>query len=101
MPSYATTALSPLCNVPVDKVQTILEQQVDRLNAHAQNANHLAERLHALADRTVGMRAGAEGTGGAPTPSPTHAIGKMEDAHTWIGHVIADLEAVVERLERL
>lgn len=85
----------------VDRVQTILEQQVERLNAHAQNAAHLADRLHALADRTIGPRDAAQGANGTPVPAPSHAIGKMEDAHGWIGNALEDLSCAVERLERL
>lgn len=87
--------------IAAEKVQTILEQHVDRLNSHAQNAAHLASRLHDLADRTVGARPAAEGRAGSPTPAPTHAIGKIENAHDWISNALGELANAVERLERL
>jgi hypothetical protein len=79
----------------------VLEAHVDRLRKHAQDIDVAAQRLHTLADRTLGMRPAESGKAGAPTPEPSHSLGKMEDAHEWIGRARENLADAVQRLERL
>ncbi len=98
----ATSAMQVTASSLGEKVQPVLEVQVARLQARAKEIDALADRLHILADRTVGSpERGENAANGAPTPSPTHSVGRMNDAHLWIECAIGKLAFAVERLEVL
>lgn len=71
---------------------------------HAKHIENLADRMHQIADRIMGVRPQAgtnAGTVGAPVPSPSDTLGRMGEAHGWIERQRVRLQDAVERLERL
>lgn len=98
--SYAGQSALGASNA-LEQVTPVLEGQAKRLNASAQDIEGLANRLHALADRLLGQTPVGDGKAGAPTPAPTHSIGKLNDAHGWLENARVNLSSAVSRLESL
>lgn len=84
-----------------DEAIPILEAQVNRLSTSAQDVEEYAQRLHALADRLIGPRGVGESKDGQPAPSPTYAVGRLNDAHEWLERTRSALQSAVNRLETL
>ena len=101
MPNYPSQSATIISTRDVAEVTPILEAQVNRLSESANDVDQQAMRLHALADRLLGPLAAAEGKPGAPVPSPSHSVGKLNDAHEWMERARANLSHAVQRLEAL
>lgn len=86
------------------KETPLLEAHAGRISSNAEDVEQLAQRLHRLADRVFGSQAmsvkeAKECTG--PVPPPSHAMGKLSDAHAWNDRALATLRNAVERLDVL
>lgn len=78
----------------------LISQHAERLGSNVKSLGVLTERLHNVADRLLGCHP-ADPTSPAPTPTPQHSVGLLDEAQTWFHQVLEKLHDAVERLERL